>query len=171
MQGLAMERRATWSASAQATKPRRGGIAVLLAAVIVGSCSQERPTGPGFVASCTPAQWSQIALEVSSGTEPRFDWTPRCGLMALHVEYPDPECPECSEAPYFQPPLIAWTQLIIGYAPPIDYGVSPSSPVPDLFPREPPEPLVPGRAYTVRLTAFDRAVHAEVDVARVTFVP
>ncbi len=171
MRGLAVGHPATWSVSAQATRLRRRAISVLVTVVVVGSCGQERPTGPEFVASCTPAQWSQIVLEVGSGTEPRFDWTPRCGLAALHVEYPDPECPECSEAPYFQPPLIAWTQLIIGYAPPIDYGVSPPSPFPDLFPWEPAEPLVPGRTYTVRLTAYDRDIRAEVDVARVTFVP
>jgi hypothetical protein len=150
----------------------RGPGAVLCLTVTlagVAGCGASDAVGPPRpLARCTAAQAAALTLEASAGAEPTFSWTPACGVDWLRVEYPDLEYPT---PPGESPPVrLAWARVggLAPVGPPVRYGAPMPGGFPDLFE---PEPLAPGRTYTVRLLMEGTEVGGDQEVARTTFVP
>lgn len=150
----------------------RGPVRFLcLAVMLVGPAGCDGPDSfapPRALSPCTSAQVDALTLEATAGVEPTFSWTPACGVDWLRVEYEDPDYPTPpGESP---PTRLAWARVggLEPLGPPLQYGAPMPGGFPDFFD---PEPLVPGRTYTVRLLMEGAALGSEEEVARATFVP
>ena len=142
-------------------------IAGLLAAPV--GCDGPRSVAPPQgLARCTAAQVGALTVAVTAGVDPTFSWTPACGVDWLRVEYEDLEYRTLpGEAP---PTRLAWARVggLEPLGPPLRYGAPMPDGLPEFFA---PEPLVPGRTYTVRLLIQGAAFGSEEEVARAAFVP
>lgn len=135
--------------------------ALATALLAVQACSDEPSGPPRPLAPCTAADIENLTITVGSGLEPTFDWSPRCSVNELRVEYADPELPD-------DPPRVAWLTFELFLSPPIRYGAPPAFGFPELFP---PEPLERGRTYTVRLLQMGATPDAEIEAGWAEFVP
>ncbi|UCC74268.1 MAG: hypothetical protein JSV86_06835 [Gemmatimonadota bacterium] len=111
---------------------RKMTLALGLAYVALLACDDS--TTPEDLPECT----SQVTVSVSSGTAPRFSWTPVCRVGFVIVEENGSDVwlvisPESNEI-----------------APPVTYGVVP----PGATELEPPAALVAGTTYDVGLRRF-----------------
>jgi hypothetical protein len=101
----------------------------------IAACSSNGPTGPD---ATLPECSGPVSVDVSSGTSPTFDWTPRCRVFFLLVELGAGD------------EWLVMSEGINAIAPPVRYGQLPAGAVQ----REPATPLVPGQLYDVNLARW-----------------
>ena len=135
-----------------------GGLLLGLSIAGLGCRESSGPDDGGR--SCTLAEFEAIVIDVSAGLEPVLDWTPGCRISQLVVEYSDEDIPGYT--------FTAWMRFARSIDPPVRYAEPGSSTFPDLFP---PQPLVAGRTYTLRLFITPEPFGASLEMASRTFVP
>ena len=134
--------------------PRRYmAIGSVIVAAFVG-CEDE-PTAARALSLCT----APVAVTVSAGLTPTFDWSPACRVTLLQVRR------EADDAPVWS--LFADPLDERAIAPGVRYGEAP----PGIFvPPQPAPPLESGTSYVLILTAIAISI-GEREVAREEFTP